>query len=393
MQPIQYPAPDDGAIMRGKPDYQSQIYYAIDIESWIPEAHPLRAVKRRADAILSSMHRDFERAYSRMGRPSIPPEMLLKALLLQALYSIRSERQLVEQIQMNLLYRWFIDLSLDAPVWDATTFTKNRERFEHHGLLRSFFDRVVEGAYLEDLASEEHFSVDGTLIESYASMKSLRPIDSRAERVSDGSEDDDPGNPTMDFRGERRGNATHRSLSDPEARLMRKSLGQQAKLSHGVHVLMENRSGLVVDVSVSEARTKAEREEALVMTRRVRKRHRLVMRTLAADKGYDAGPFLHTLERERVVPLIPIRDRPIRSRGPEADARRRARRRQRTKRYQMSQRTRKRVEEGIGWSKTIGGLRRSRHVGRWKIGQQVLIVYATYNLLRLARLATIAGAA
>jgi transposase len=379
--------------MRGKPDYQSQIYYAIDIESWIPEAHPLRAVKRRADAILSSMHRDFERAYSRMGRPSIPPEMLLKALLLQALYSIRSERQLVEQIQMNLLYRWFIDLSLDAPVWDATTFTKNRERFEHHGLLRSFFDRVVEGAYLEDLASEEHFSVDGTLIESYASMKSLRPIDSRAERVSDGSEDDDPGNPTMDFRGERRGNATHRSLSDPEARLMRKSLGQQAKLSHGVHVLMENRSGLVVDVSVSEARTKAEREEALVMTRRVRKRHRLVMRTLAADKGYDAGPFLHTLERERVVPLIPIRDRPIRSRGPEADARRRARRRQRTKRYQMSQRTRKRVEEGIGWSKTIGGLRRSRHVGRWKIGQQVLIVYATYNLLRLARLATIAGAA
>jgi transposase len=379
--------------MRGKPDYQSQIYYAIDIESWIPEAHPLRAVKGRADAILHSMHRKFERAYSRMGRPSIPPEMLLKALLLQALYSIRSERQLVEQIQMNLLYRWFIDLSLDAPAWDATTFTKNRERFERHGLLRNFFDRVVEGAYLEDLASEEHFSVDGTLVESYASMKSLRPIDSGEERVSDGSEDDDPGNPTVNFRGERRGNATHRSLTDPEARLMRKSLGQQAKLSHGVHVLMENRSGLVVDVSVSEARTRAEREEALVMTRRVRKRHRVVMRTLAADKGYDAGPFLHTLERERVVPLIPIRDRPIRSRGPAADARRRARRRQRTKRYQMSQRTRKRVEESIGWSKTIGGLRRSRHVGRWKIGQQALIVYATYNLLRLARLATIAGAA
>jgi transposase len=362
--------------MRGKPDYQSQIYYAIDIESWIPEAHPLRAVKGRADAILHSMHRKFERAYSRMGRPSIPPEMLLKALLLQALYSIRSERQLVEQIQMNLLYRWFIDLSLDAPAWDATTFTKNRERFERHGLLRNFFDRVVEGAYLEDLASEEHFSVDGTLVESYASMKSLRPIDSGEERVSDGSEDDDPGNPTVNFRGERRGNATHRSLTDPEARLMRKSLGQQAKLSHGVHVLMENRSGLVVDVSVSEARTRAEREEALVMTRRVRKRHRVVMRTLAADKGYDAGPFLHTLERERVVPLIPIRDRPIRSRGPAADARRRARRRQRTKRYQMSQRTRKRVEESIGWSKTIGGLRRSRHVGRWKIGQQALIVYA-----------------
>lgn len=379
--------------MRGKPDYQSQIYYAIDIESWIPDDHPLRAVKRRADGILSSMHEDFERAYSRMGRPSIPPEMLLKALLLQALYSIRSERQLVDQVRMNLLYRWFIDLSLDAPVWDATTFTKNRERFEGHGLLGSFFDRVVEGAYVEQLASEEHFSVDGTLIESYASMKSLRPIESDDERVSDGSEDDDPGNPTLNYRGERRGNATHRSVTDPEARLMRKGLGKEARLTHGGHLLMENRNGLVVDVRVSEARTKAERREALTMVRRVRERHRLPIRTLAADKGYDAGPFLHELEsQDGIVPLVPIRVGPIRSAGPQADARRRARRRQRTKRYQLAQRVRKRVEESIGWSKTIGGLRRSRHVGRWKITQQALIVYAAYNLLRLARLEALAGA-
>lgn len=379
--------------MRGKPDYQSQIYYAIDIESWIPDDHPLRAVKRRADGILSSMHEDFERAYSRMGRPSIPPEMLLKALLLQALYSIRSERQLVDQVRMNLLYRWFIDLSLDAPVWDATTFTKNRERFEGHGLLGSFFDRVVEGAYVEQLASEEHFSVDGTLIESYASMKSLRPIESDDERVSDGSEDDDPGNPTLNYRGERRGNATHRSVTDPEARLMRKGLGKEARLTHGGHLLMENRNGLVVDVRVSEARTKAERREALTMVRRVRERHRLPIRTLAADKGYDAGPFLHELEsQDGIVPLVPIRVGPIRSAGPQADARRRARRRQRTKRYQLAQRVRKRVEESIGWSKTIGRLRRSRHVGRWKITQQALIVYAAYNLLRLARLEALAGA-
>jgi transposase len=172
--------------MRGKPDYQSQIYYAIDIESWIPENHPLRGVKARADAVLGAMRKDLDRAYSKVGRTSIPPEMLLKALVLQALYSIRSEEQLVEHVQMNLLYRWFLDLSLDATVWHATTFTKNRERFERHGLLRKFFDRVFEQALIEKLASEEHFTVDGTLIESYGSIKSLRSKDSQdAQRVAD----------------------------------------------------------------------------------------------------------------------------------------------------------------------------------------------------------------
>lgn len=380
--------------MRGTPDYQSQIYYAIDIEAWIPADHPLRRVKRRADGILSAMRPDLETAYARLGRPSIPPEMLLKALLLQALYSIRSERQLVEQIQMNLLYRWFIDLSLDAPVWNHSTFAKNRERFEQHGLLRRFFERVVEGAYAEAWASEEHFSVDGTLIRSYASMKSLRPLATDAERVSDDAEDDDPGNPTVSFRGERRSNATHRSLTDPEARLMRKAPGQAAQLAHGAHVLMENRHGLVIDVSVSEVGGTAERNQALHLTRRSRRRHRLKPRTLAADKGYDAGPFLHTLEtREKIVPLVPIRNRAIKSHGPEADARRRARRRQRTQRYQVAQRRRKRVEEIFGWTKIIGGLQRSRHVGRWKIEQQWLVVNAAYNLLRLSRLEALSGGA
>jgi len=375
--------------MRGKPDFQTQIYYPIDIESWIPDDHPLREVKRRADVVLHSMREDFEEAYSKLGRPSIPPEMLLKALLLQALYTVRSERQLVEQIQMNLLYKWFIDLSLDAGVWNATTFTKNRERFEEHGLLRKFFDQVVEQAYVEQWASDEHFTVDGTLIESYASLKSLRPKGSGEERVSEGADDDDRGNPTLNFRGQRRRNATHQSVVDREARLYKKSHGVAAKLSHGAHVLMENRNGLVIDVSVTEANGFAEREAALDMLGRSRRRHGLEPLTLGADKGYAAGEFLVALEEEQgIVPLIPMPAIPIKGSSKEARARRRARRRQKTERFKVAQKVRKRVEEIIGWDKVVGGMRRSRHVGRWKIHQQVLLVNAAYNLLRMARLGT-----
>lgn len=373
--------------MRGKPDYQSQVYYAIDIESWIEPDHPLRAVKARADAVLTSMRKDFDRAYSSLGRPSIPPEMLLKALLLQALYSVRSERLLVDQVRMNLLYRWFLDLSLDAPVWSATSFTKNRERFEKHGLPRKFFDKVVAQALVEEWASDEHFTVDGTLIQSYASQKSLRPIDSSDTRVSDGSDDDDPGNPTVNFRGERRTNRTHRSLTDPEARLARKAPGQQSRLAHGMHVLMENRNGLIIDLSTSEANGRAEREEAVRMLRRARKRHRLSPRTLAADAGYDDGRFLHELEHsDEVVPLIPTRRGRIRDRTEAGRARKRARRRQSTQRYRKAQRVRKRIEETFGWTKVIGGMERCRHVGRWKNEQRALLVGAAYNLLRLTRL-------
>ncbi len=373
--------------MRGKPCYQTQIYYPIDIESWIPAEHPLREVKRRADLVLQSMREDFEDAYSKLGRPSIPPEMLLKALLLQALYTVRSERQLVEQIQMNLLYKWFIDLSLDAEVWNATTFTKNRERFEEHGLLRKFFDHVVEQAYVEQWASEEHFTVDGTLIESYASLKSLRRKGSDDERVSDGADDDDRGNPTVNFRGEKRGTATHESVVDREARQYKKSPGVAAKLSHGAHVLMENHNGLVVDVSVTEANGFAEREAALEMLDRSRERHELEPRTLGADKGYAAGAFLVVLEDDQgLVPLIPMPAIPIKGSSKEAQARRRARRRQKTKRFKVAQKVRKRVEEIFGWDKVVGGMRRSRHVGRWKIQQQVLLVNTAYNLLRMARL-------
>jgi len=374
--------------MRGQVIPQQPLWYAIDIESLIAADHPLRDVKRRADAVLVAMDREFRKAYSKVGRPSVPPEMLLKALLLQALYSIRSERRLVEEIQVNLMYRWFLDLSLDAPVWDATSFTTNRERFEKHGLIRSFFDRVVESAYLEKLASVDHFTVDGTLIDSYASMKSFRRRDADAVKVRDGSDDGDPGNPTVNFRGEKRSNATHQSLSDPEALLYRKAAGQPSRLCHSAHALMENRNGLLIDISVAQADGHAERAEALAMVERTRERQKVRVRTLGMDAGYDAGPFLHTLEHEKgVVPHLPTRRGKITGTNEAADARRKARRRKRNKGYQLSQRIRKRVEEIFGWAKTIGGARRARHVGRWKIGQHVLLVGTAYNLLRLARMA------
>jgi transposase len=344
-------------------------------------------VKKRVDEILRSMRPRFRKAYSAIGRPSIPPEMLLKALLLQALYSIRSERQLVADIRMNLLYRWFLDLSLDAPVWDPTTFGKNRERFEKHGLLRAFFDRVVEGAYVDQLMSEEHFSVDGTLIQSYASMKSLRPIESRDRRVSDGSEDDDPGNPTVSFRGQKRRNATHRSLTDPEARLARKAVGQPSVLGHAMHFLTENRHGLIVDLEVTEANGRAERNAALSLVRRVKaSRLPLQVRTLGADRGYDAGPFLLAVEQEGVTPMVAIRTGVIRGEDAPSAARRRALRRKGTAVYELSQRKRKLTEETIGWNKCVAGLRRFRHVGRWKNTQQALVAGAAYNLLRITRM-------
>jgi len=374
--------------MRGEVSPQQPLWYAIDIESLIDQDHPLREVKRRADQVLAGMDREFRRAYSKLGRSSIPPEMLLKALLLQALYSVRSERRLVEEIRVNLLYRWFLDLSLDAPVWDASSFTTNRERFEKHALIRTFFDRVVEGAYAEKLASSDHFTVDGTLIESYGSMKSFRPKDAADQKVSDGADDDDPGNPTVNFRGEKRSNATHQSITDPEARLYRKAAGQQSRLCHSAHALMENRNGLLVDVSVAPANGYSEREEALRMVRRTRETQGVRVSTLGADAGYDAGPFLHELEHgEEIVPHVPTRKGEITGTDAAADARRMARQRQESEEYRISQRIRKRVEEIFGWAKTIGGLRRARHVGRWKIGQQALVVGAAYNLLRMARLA------
>jgi transposase len=374
--------------MRGRVSEQQAMWIFYDPESLLSPKHPLRAVKARADHVLEAMGPEFDQAYAALGRPSIPPEMLLKALLLQALHTIRSERLLVEQIGVNLAYRWFLDLEPHAAVWDATTFTKSRKRFEKHGLLRSFFDRIVEGAYLENLASQEHFSIDGSLIQSYASIKSLRPIGSADTRVSDGSDDGDLGNPSVNFRKEKRTNATHRSLTDPEARLAKKSDGQPARLCHLLNALMENRHGLLVDVDLGEANGTGEREQALVLLERSRARHELPRRrTLGMDAGYPAGEYLTALQQAKVIAHVPVPEGPIDPKGKGASARLRARKRMRTLQYEISQRIRKRIEEIFGWKKEIGGMRRSRHVGRWKLTQNALIVGAAYNLLRLARLA------
>jgi transposase len=259
------------------------MFHAFHIEDFVPASHPLRAIKERADRVLKAMSPDFNGAYTKHGAPSIPPERLIKALLLRALYSIRSETQLVEQIGYNFLYRWFLDLQPTDGVWVQETFTMNRRRFEEHGLVRKFFDRVVADAILEELVSEDHFSVDGTLIESYASMKSLRPIDQQDQKVRDGSDDDDPGNPTVNFRGEKRSNKTHCSVTDAESRLARKGKGQPAKLCHGGHVLMENRNGLCMDIAVDDPNGKYERLQAALMLERTYKRHQLWPKTLGAD--------------------------------------------------------------------------------------------------------------
>jgi len=372
--------------MRGRVESQGEIYHTFHVDDRIPASHPLRSIKARADGILKDMSRRFSAAYGKVGRPSIPPERLIKALLLQALYSIRSEIQLCEQIGYNLLFRWFLDMNPSETVWTPEVFCMNRERFEQHGFIRDFFDRVVKEGIVEGLASEDHFSVDGSLIQSFASMKSLRPIDTKDTKVSDGSDDKDPGNPTVNFRRERRSNQTHRSIVDPEARLMRKGEGKPAVLSHSLHVLMENRSGLCMDVSVDEANGTAERIQVGEMLDRTFRRHRLWPKTLGMDAGYKDGKFLDVIEQTGIVPHVPVGEGPIVGDDPGAEARRRGKRRAKSKGYCCSQRIRKRIEEIFGWCKMIGGLGRARFVGRWKIKLQSEVTATAYNLLRLARL-------
>jgi transposase len=373
--------------MRGRVEAQGIMFHAFQIEDVVPADHPLRSIKRRADAILKDLSRDFNRAYTKQGAPSIPPERLIKALLLRALYSIRSETLLVEQIGYNFLFRWFLDLQPSDGVWVQETFSMNRKRFEEHGLVRKFFDRVVDQAIVAGLVSDDHFSVDGTLIESYASIKSLRPIQSPDRKVSDGADDDDPGNPTVNFRGEKRSNQTHRSLTDAESRLARKGKGQPAQLSHGGHVLMENRHGLCLDIALDDPNGKYERVQAAVMLERTYHRHGLWPKTLGADGNYKEGAFLAALEGDGITPHVPLPDGPIRGDDEADHARRRAQRRMKTRGYTISQRVRKRIEEVIGWCKTVGGMARAWFIGRWKIRQQSEATAAAYNLLRMARLA------
>lgn len=391
--------------MRGRVDRQQSIFVAFDLEQRVPEDHPLRKIKRWADAVLSGMSRDFNQAYGTTGRPGIPPEQMIKALLLQALYSIPSETKLVEAIEFNVLYRWFLDLPMEQHAWTQEAFSMNRDRFELHDLYRKFFDRVVSEAIDQKLASPDHFTIDGTLIRSLASQKSLQPIESadvasvegsKRNKKKDGGGDGDSGtgdvgatrDELVDWRGVKRSNATHRSTTDPEARLARKGNGRESHLCHSGHVLMENRSGLCLNITADFADGHAERRNALRMLKHVKQRHTLVPRTLGVDKGYRAGSFLVEVEKHGTTPHVPIDARMIKGDSEGSHARRRAKRRMKTVGYRLSQRVRKRCEQIIGWGKTVAGLARTRFVGLVRIENAALLAGAAYNLLRMTRLAT-----
>lgn len=379
--------------MRGRPNPQSQLFYTIDVESRIRPNHPLRPLKKRVDAILSSMDDAFSQAYGRNGRPSTPPERLLKAMLLMALYSIRSERQLCERIDTDLLFRWFLDMSPEEDAFDPTVFTHNRPRMDQFGITGTFFDAVLAQAIDAGLCSDDHFSVDGTIIESYASLKSFRPKDEDQGNGSDDANSFKPRNPDVDFHGEKRSNETHASRTDPEAKLYRKGPGKPSQLAHLGHVLSENRNGLIVETCVTEANGTAERDAAIEMVQKYKAKHGRGPKTVGADAGYDAGEFLIRLEQEEITPHVAMTStEPADPQTARADrkalieARLRMQVRQQTTEYQVSQRVRKRVEECFGWSKTIAGLDRSRWVGRWKLQQYFDVAASAYNLLRLTKL-------
>ena len=398
--------------MRGDFDDQLPLFHVFEVEDRIPADHPLRDIKRRADRILESLNAKFAAAYSVTGRPSVPPERLLKALLLMALYSVRSERQLCEKIDLNLLSRWFLDMQPSEDAFDASTFSKNRQRLETHGLTQAFFDAVVAEALAKHLCSE-HFSVDGTLIESFASAKSFQPKQEQDDRPQDEQQQKKPStkkppkkelprdsngfkssNPDVDFHGQQRTNATHASQTDPEARLYRKGRGKEAKLSHLGHVLSENRHGLILRVAVTEANGEAERKAATDMLDVLKAKHQRVPKTMGADKGYDDGEFFQELEDRQIEPHIPLVREPAKlktvrhkKRHAGIRARQRMKRRLKTEDYSLSQKCRKKIEECFGWLKTIAGMDRSRVVGRWKLRQLLEVSAAAFNLVRMRRLA------
>src|SRR5260370_2862355 len=362
------------ARMRGDDHEQAGMWSSLAAEQRVPLDHPLRRIGAMVDAILVELSPAFAKLYSPVGRPSIPPEKLLRALLLQVLYSTRSERLLMEQLDYNLLFRWFVGLNMDDPVWDATVFTKNRERLLAGDIAQAFFDRALAQARQRGLRSDEHFTVDGTLIEAWASLKSFK----RKEVPSEPP--DEPGNPTVDFHGERRSNDTHGSTTDPDARLARKAKGHEAKLAYQGHVLMENRHGLAVEGCVTRASGYGERAAALEMLGHVAVTHRV---TVAADKGYDTRDCVEALRLLHVTPHVAQN---ISNRSSAID-----RRTTRHAGYGVSQWTRKRVEEILRWLKTAGLLRKTRHRCRPRVSWIFIIRLASYNLGRLRSLAQATG--
>jgi transposase len=353
--------------MRGADVHQEGLFSYLSPESRIPKRHPLRPIRAMVDRALSELGGAFEAMYASAGRPSIAPEKLLRALLLQIFYSIRSERLLCEQLDYNLLFRWFIGLSMDDAVWDHSTFSKNRDRLLESDLARGFFAAIVAQAETEGLTSDEHFTVDGTLIEAWASLKSVRRKDGPDEPPPSGGR-----NPDRNFHGEKRSNKTHASSTDPEAQLFRKGKSREARLYYLGHVLMENRHGLVVDGSLTPANGFAERDQALAMLARRPGQQRI---TLAADKLYDTKDFVAGLRELKVTPHVAQN---IKNRRSAIDGRT-----TRHDGYAVSQKVRKRVEEIMGWGKDIGPVRKTKLRGANKVGFQWLLTLSGYNLVRM----------
>ena len=354
--------------MRGDDRKQDGMWSYLSPEQRIPADHPLRPIRAMVNSVLKDLSPAFSRIYSSQGRPSIAPEKLLRALLLQIFYSIRSERMLIEQLDYNLLFRWFVGLSADDPIWNPTTFTKNRDRLLDGHIAEKFFARVIGLAQTGGLLSDEHFTVDGTLIEAWAGHKSFKP-----KKVNKGSDPDDPGNPTVDFRGQKRSNQTHSSTTDPDARLYRKSFGTESKLCYAGHVLMENRNGLAVEAEITEANSRSEREAGLRMAKKVANGRRF---TLGADKAYDTRGFVDGLRELGATPHVASKIRYSAVDG----------RTTRHGSYVVSQRKRKLVEEIFGWMKTTAGLRKTRHRGKRRVDWVFRFALAAYNLIRIRNL-------
>ena len=346
------------------------MYSYLSPEQRVRENHPLRKIRVMADEALKNMSERFDGMYAKTGRPSIPPEKLLRAQLIQMLYSVRSERLLMEEIDYSMLFRWFVGMNLDEPVWDVTVFTKNRNRLLEGDVAREFLAEVVQQAESNGLTSDEHFTVDGTLIEAWASLKSFQR---KGEKKAP---PDDPGNPSVDFHGEKRGNQTHESTTDPDALLARKGNGKEAKLSYNGNVLTENRNGLIVNTETLQANGTAERDAALLMLEQIPGTDRV---TVGADKGYDTKDFIAECRHLKITPHVAQNVK--RNGGSAIDSRT-----TRHQGYAISQQKRKRIEECFGWMKTIALVRKVRHRGIEKVGWLFTFAAAAYNLVRMRNL-------
>jgi transposase len=355
--------------MRGRDRQTAALFSYLSPEAMVPGSHPLRAIRSIVNTALERLSGDFDGLYAPGGRDSIAPEKLLRALLLQAFYSVRSERQLMEQITYNMLFRWFVGLSMDAPVWDVTVFTKNRDRLLAGDIAQKFFRAVLVDPKVAPLLSGEHFSVDGTLLEAWASMKSFRPKDGSGDPPSPGRNGD------RDYHGEKRSNQTHASTTDPDARLARKSNGQSAKLCYAGHVVMENRHGLVVAAAATHATGTAERDAAQEMIAALAKTEGI---TLGGDKNYDTAPFVAEMRRLGVTPHVAQHTNGRRSAIDGRTTRHAG--------YAISQRIRKRIEEVFGWGKEVGGMRKMLLRGLLRVTWSFVLRVTAYNLVRLPKL-------